>query len=136
LAPRTLGLLFPMASRWLVEPATIIIDGDCGLCQRAAAYGMGKGRPGMLRFIAQQDTEGRELLDRHGLAAEAASTMVAVVGGKAFVRSAAVVQVAKRLRGVHRAESALWLVPRPLRDAGYRFVARRRHRVQLGLRAV
>ncbi|HUR61122.1 MAG TPA: DUF393 domain-containing protein [Candidatus Thermoplasmatota archaeon] len=111
-----------------MRPATIVIDGDCGLCQRAAAYGMGRGRPGMLRFVAQQDTEGQEILHRFGLASEAGSTMVAVVGDKAYVRSAAVVQVAKRLRGWRRAEAAVWLVPKPLRDAGYRFVAKRRHR--------
>jgi predicted DCC family thiol-disulfide oxidoreductase YuxK len=111
-----------------VQPATIVIDGECGLCQRAAAYGMGKGRPGMLRFIAQQSAEGADLLDRFGLRQEAADTMVAAVGERAYVRSAAVVQVAKRLRGARRVQAALWLVPKPLRDAGYRFVARRRHR--------
>jgi predicted DCC family thiol-disulfide oxidoreductase YuxK len=111
-----------------VQPATIVIDGECGLCRRAAAYGMGKGRPGMLRFVAQQDGEGAAILERFGLRKEAADTMVAVVGERAFVRSAAVVQVAKRLRGARRMQAALWLVPRPLRDAGYRFVARRRHR--------
>jgi predicted DCC family thiol-disulfide oxidoreductase YuxK len=110
-----------------VRPATIVIDGDCGLCQRAAAYGMGKGRPGMLRFVARRDTEGILLLDRFGLGEAAADTMVAVVGPRVYLRSAAVVQVAKRLRGWHRMESAVWLVPKPWRDAGYRFVAKRRH---------
>lgn len=112
-----------------MEAATIVIDGDCGLCQRAAAYGMGKGRPGLLRFVAQQDPEGQALLDRFGLREAAKDTMVAVVGDRAFVRSAAVVQVARRLRGWRRLHAALWLVPRPLRDAGYRAVAKRRHRL-------
>jgi len=113
-----------------MEAATIVIDGDCGLCQRAAAFGMGRGRPGLLRFVAQQDTEGQDLLDRFGLRETAKDSMVAVVQDRAFVRSAAVVQVAKRLRGFHRLAATLWLVPKPLRDAGYRFVARRRHRIK------
>lgn len=111
-----------------MRPATIVIDGECGLCRRAAAYGMGKGRPGLLRFVARQDKEGIALLDAAGLRDQAKETMVAVVGGRAYLRSAAVVQVAKRLRGWRRAEAALWLVPRPIRDAGYRWVARQRHR--------
>lgn len=110
-----------------MQPATIVIDGECGLCRRAAAYGMGKGRPGLLRFVAQQDPEGAALLEAHGLREAAKDTMVAVVGERAFVRSAAVVQVARRLRGWRRLQAGLWLVPRPLRDAGYRWVARRRH---------
>lgn len=110
-----------------VQPATIVIDGECGLCKRAAAYGVGKGRPGLLRFVAQQDPEGAALLEAAGLRAAAADTMVAFVGGRPYLRSAAVVQVAKRLRGWRRLQAALWLVPKPLRDAGYRFVAKRRH---------
>jgi predicted DCC family thiol-disulfide oxidoreductase YuxK len=110
-----------------VQPALIVIDGECGLCRRVAAYGMGKGRPGLLRFIAQQDPEGAALLERFGLAVQAKDTMVAVVGDRAYLRSAAVVQVAKRLRGWRRAQAALWVLPRPLRDAGYGSVARRRH---------
>lgn len=110
-----------------MQPATIVIDGECGLCRRAAAYGMGRGRPGLLRFVAQQDPEGTALLEAAGLREAARDTMVAVVGGRAYVRSSAVVQVAKRLRGWRRLHAALWLVPKPLRDAGYRFVAKRRH---------
>jgi predicted DCC family thiol-disulfide oxidoreductase YuxK len=111
-----------------VRPATIVIDGECGLCRRAAAYGMGHGRPGLLRFVAQQDEDGIRLLEKFHLVGASGGTAVAVVGDRAFVRSAAIVQVARRLRGWRRLQSALWLVPRPIRDAGYRFVAKRRHR--------
>jgi len=109
-----------------VEPATIVIDGDCSLCTRASHYGMRHATPGLLRFVASQTDEGAALLRQHGLEAVADDTMVAVVSPRAFVRSAAIVQVAKRLRWPWRAQAAVWLVPRPLRDAAYRWVARRR----------
>jgi predicted DCC family thiol-disulfide oxidoreductase YuxK len=84
--------------------------------------------PGALRFVASQSAEGQALLDRHGLGKAAGDTMVLASGGRAYVRSAAVVQVAKRLRWPWKAHAILWLVPKPLRDAGYRWVARRRRR--------
>jgi len=111
-----------------VEPATVLIDGECGLCTRASHFGMRHGRPGALRFLAYQSEEGQGILARHGLLDEAAKTMVAVVADRAFVRSQAVVQVAKRLRWPWRAQAAVWLVPRPVRDAAYDWVARRRRR--------
>ncbi|MFO1533443.1 MAG: thiol-disulfide oxidoreductase DCC family protein [Thermoplasmatota archaeon] len=111
-----------------MDPATIVIDGECGLCIRASHFGQRHGRPGLLRFVASQSGEGAALLRKHRLAAVADDTMVAVVAGRAFVRSAAVVQVAKRLSWPWRIEAALWLVPKPLRDGGYRWVARRRKR--------
>lgn len=111
-----------------MEPALIVIDGECGLCSRASHYGMAKARAGMLRFIAQQDDEALVLLERHGLMATANETMVCFVGDRPFIRSAAVVQVAKRLRGMRRLQALVWLVPKPLRDAAYRLVAKRRHK--------
>lgn len=112
-----------------MEPAVVVIDGECGLCTRASHYGMRHGVPGKLSFIASQSPEGGALLETHGLTAVANDTMVAVVGGKAFVRSAAVVQVAKRLRWPWRVQATVWLVPKPIRDAGYDWVSRRRKRL-------
>ena len=114
-----------------MQPATILIDGECRLCARASHFGMRHGVPGKLKFLAYQSDEGAGMLRRHGLEAIAGETMVAVVGEKAYVRSAAVVQVAKRLKWPWRAQAVVWLVPRPLRDAGYNWVAKRRKRFGL-----
>ena len=112
-----------------MQPATVVIDGECGLCARASHFGMRHGVPEMLRFVASQSDEGGGLLRAHGLEAAAANTMVAVVGLRAFTRSAAVVQVAKRLRWPWRAQAAMWLVPRPVRDTAYMWVSRHRKRL-------
>ncbi len=91
---------------------------------------MRHARPGMLRFVASQSPEGMALLEPRGLVPLANETMIAVVGNRSFVRSAAVVQVAARLRWPYRIQAALWAVPKPIRDAGYRFVSRRRARLR------
>ena len=112
-----------------MQPAIVIIDGECGLCTRASHYGMRHAAPGLLRFVASQEPEGGDLLARHGMKDVASDTMVAVVVERAFVESAAVVQVAKRLKWPWRGQATVWLVPKPLRDAGYRWVAKRRKRM-------
>lgn len=112
-----------------VEPLTVLIDGDCRLCRRAAAYGMGKGQPGALRFVANTDPEAAAILERFRLLHVRDETMVAFDGRRAYTHSAAAVQVAKRLRWPYRAQAMVWLVPRPVRDAGYRWVAKRRKRL-------
>ncbi|MES2155893.1 MAG: DCC1-like thiol-disulfide oxidoreductase family protein [bacterium] len=109
-----------------MQPAIIVIDGDCALCNRAAHFGMRHAVPGALRFVASQSEEGAALLRVHGLGSRKDDTMVAVVGEAAFVESAAVVQVAKRLRWPWRVQATVWLVPKPVRDAAYRWVSRRR----------
>ncbi|MEA3190723.1 MAG: hypothetical protein QOD77_1305 [Thermoplasmata archaeon] len=111
-----------------MQPLTVLIDGECALCKRAAAYGMGKGRPGALRFVANTDPEADAILERFRLLHIREETMVAFDGNRAYTHSAAAVQVAKRLRWPYRAQAAVWLVPKPVRDVGYRWVARRRKR--------
>jgi predicted DCC family thiol-disulfide oxidoreductase YuxK len=112
-----------------MQPALVLIDGECGLCRRAGHYGMRHASPGMLRFVANDDEDSRSLLRDHGLLEEASRTIVVIEEGRAHVRSDAIVQIAKRLRWPHRAQAALWIVPAPLRDLAYDWVAKRRRRL-------
>ncbi|MHB8632475.1 MAG: thiol-disulfide oxidoreductase DCC family protein [Thermoplasmatota archaeon] len=104
----------------------VLFDGGCGMCSRLAAWGQRHARPGKLRFLENESREGQVTLDRLGLRKRAEETMVALDGERAFTESEAVVAVARHLRWPARLAVALVVIPRPLRDAGYRFVARRR----------
>lgn len=63
---------------------------------------------------------------------EQADSMVWVERGngheRVFIRSDAALRAAAHLGGLWRAAAAVRIVPRPLRDAIYRFIARHRHR--------
>lgn len=111
------------------SPLVVLYDGSCGLCHKGVRYAQRRGRPGAYRFLAIEQPEAQALLASFGLADEAQDTMVAIEGGRAFVRSSATVRIACRFRWPHRWHMLLWLVPRPVRDAAYRFVARRRRHV-------
>jgi predicted DCC family thiol-disulfide oxidoreductase YuxK len=109
-------------------PALVFYDGLCGLCERTMRLAAPRARHGALRFVDSGSPEGRMLLSSRALAATAEETLVVFVGDRVHVRSGAVVQVLKRLRWPWRAQAALWLVPRPVRDWLYDQVARRRER--------
>ena len=47
----------------------------------------------------------------------------------ALIRSAAGLRIAHYMGGVWRLAALAWIVPRPLRDAAYDFIARHRHRL-------
>lgn len=91
-------------------PAVVHIDTGCAFCQKSAA------------FAAKHDagatfTGGAE-----------ADTMVLELDGKRYVRSDAALRLARRMRWPYSWLGALGLVvPRPIRDAVYRWVAKRRH---------
>lgn len=111
-----------------MERATVLYDGGCGLCQRSVAFARARDRHRRLAFVAAQSPEGHALLTRHGLLATAHNTLV-VIGPGRHVRSDAVVRLLRALPARWRLVAVLvWLVPQPIRDAAYRFVAARRHR--------
>ncbi len=107
----------------------VLYDGRCGLCQASVAFARSRDRRGYWQYIPNASQQGTQLLRRYGRMASSHHTLVVLDGGIPRVRSAAVVRMLHKLGGIYLLLAGiLWLIPRPLRDRGYRFVAARRHR--------
>lgn len=107
----------------------VLFDGVCNLCQWSVRFIVRRDRRGVFRFAALQSPAGRALLAGHRLAdAQAPDSVVLLEGGRASTGSTAALRIARRLDGAWPLLYALVAVPRPLRDALYRFVARNRYR--------
>jgi len=108
----------------------ILFDGMCNLCSRAVRVVLKRDRHKEFRFAAMQSAAGRELLKQHGLPERGVDYLVLVEGGRAYVKSDAVIRIASRLTGPWRCWAAVVrLVPRFLRDFKYDFIARFRYRL-------
>jgi predicted DCC family thiol-disulfide oxidoreductase YuxK len=117
----------------------VVFDGHCGFCNRAVRWLLRRDRNDRLRFAASDSPKVADLLARHELAAPdraAAPETIIVVrdfggeGRKLLFRSDAVVALLRELpRPWPAAGAALASLPRPLRDLGYRLVARWRYRI-------
>ncbi|MCI0573316.1 MAG: thiol-disulfide oxidoreductase DCC family protein [Myxococcaceae bacterium] len=113
------------------EPAgrVVLFDGVCNLCNGAVNFIIDRDPEARFRFASLQSPVGATLLERHGLKVQAEpESMVLLEGGHLYVRSTAALRIARHLRGAWRLLYVLLLVPRPLRDAAYRFIARHRYR--------
>ena len=111
------------------ETETIVLfDGVCNLCNGSVQFLLRRDRRRRFRFAALQSAAGRALLERHGLPTETLETIVVLEGGRARVRSDAALHLARRLPWPWPVLAAFWILPRPLRDALYGFVARHRYR--------
>ena len=117
----------------------VIFDGHCGLCNRSVQWLLPRDRRDRLRFAPSESPLLAGLLLRLGFdapdAASGPGTILVVLhpGGpqeQALVRSDAVVALLGELpRPWPAVGVALRLIPRPLRDLGYRLVARWRYRI-------
>jgi predicted DCC family thiol-disulfide oxidoreductase YuxK len=115
-------------------PPVLLYDGTCGFCAESVQVILRHDRRGALRFASLQGEFGAGVRARHPEVAGVDSMMWVDAPGseqaeRVFVRSAAGLRVAAYLGGIWRAALLGWLLPRPLRDGLYDFVARHRHRL-------
>ena len=121
----------------MTDPGALLLyDGSCGFCAGSVQFVLGhEGARRTLRFAPLQGTRGTELLRQHpGLQRidsliwyEPAS---AGRGERLLVRSSAVIAVAAYLGSVWRLLAVVArIIPRPVRDAAYDWVARHRHQL-------
>jgi predicted DCC family thiol-disulfide oxidoreductase YuxK len=118
----------------------VLFDGTCNFCDASVHFVIDHERGTELRFAAVQSEVAEKLLVE-ALGEERArairsgtdgsgdpDSVVFIEDGKAFTHSTAALRIARHLRAPWRWLRILWLVPRPLRDAVYRWFARHRYR--------
>jgi predicted DCC family thiol-disulfide oxidoreductase YuxK len=117
-----------MVAANMTEDGTIMVfDGICNLCSATVRFVLRHDKRGRIRFASMQSRAGRELLRHHGLDASTTETFLLIKGSRAYLRSDAVLEIAKDLGG-WRWLRVLRLLPRAPRDWLYTTVARNRYR--------
>ncbi len=108
----------------------VLFDGVCNLCNAAVNFAIDRDPRARLRFGSLQSPAGRKLLDEVGYRVREGEpgSIVLVAGGRVYERSGAVLRIARYLSGAWSLVTAFLLVPRPLRDLVYRWVAAGRYR--------
>lgn len=109
-------------------PPIVLFDGVCNLCNGSVQFLLKRDREARFRFAALQSDTGRSLLAEHGLDPNALSSVVLIEDGKIWQESSAALRIARYLPGAWKLLRVFAAVPRPLRDAVYRWIARNRYR--------
>jgi predicted DCC family thiol-disulfide oxidoreductase YuxK len=108
----------------------VFFDGVCGLCDKTVRFLLRHDRHDRLRFAPLQGETARRVLPPLGGRPEDLDTIYVVTAdGRLLQRSRAVLFATVALGGAWVLLGALRIVPRPLADLVYRFVARVRYRV-------
>jgi predicted DCC family thiol-disulfide oxidoreductase YuxK len=119
-----------MASELEVAGRPVVLyDGACNLCNGAVRFVTRHDRAGSFDFAALQSETGARLLRErgHGTALGEPEALVLIEGTQIYTHSDAFLRIARGLDGAWPLLGLLALVPRVIRDAAYRFVARRRY---------
>jgi len=109
-----------------LEHPTVFFDGVCNFCNRSVNFFLSRDRNGRLRFAPLQGTTAQELGSEY---TQNLDTLVFRREGQTWTHSSAVVRILWTIGGFWAMMgSLLWLVPKPIRNFGYKVVAKNRYR--------
>lgn len=106
----------------------VVFDAQCLLCNGWVQFLLRHDRKGRIRFASMQGATGGQLLADAGLTVNGLQTLLVVDQGRSWQHTAAILRVLHELGWPWRLAWAGVVVPAPLRDVIYRWVARNRYR--------
>jgi predicted DCC family thiol-disulfide oxidoreductase YuxK len=110
------------------EHPVLLFDGVCNLCNSSVQFIIERDPNARFRFASLQSEEGQALLSRFENRPADLSSVVLVQDDLLYARSEAALRVARQLGGGWSLLYAFIVVPRPIRDAVYDWIARNRYR--------
>lgn len=103
----------------------VFFDGVCHLCNGFVDLVMTRDKNRHLAFAPLQGTTAATLLASKDL--QSLDTVIYYENGILYKKSSAVLKILSTLPGLHKLWTALFVIPRPLRDLIYNYVAQRRY---------
>ena len=109
-------------------PSAILFDGVCNLCNGFVQFVIARDPAARFRFASLDSPVAVRLLRDAGVRLQGAESVVLIDKGHAFVRSTAVLRIARGLRFPWPLAYGLIVLPRAVRDWAYDVVSRHRYR--------
>jgi predicted DCC family thiol-disulfide oxidoreductase YuxK len=121
------GSLAQAENRNAAGTSVILFDGVCNLCNRWVRFVIEHDPNTRFSFASLQSDFGQRVLRSYHAPAFGVRSLVLLEDGRCYVRSGAVLRIARHLSGPWRLLGAFTWVPRPMRDAVYDWIARNRY---------
>ena len=110
------------------QHATLYYDGECGLCDRFVQFVLRRDHSEYFQFATLQSEGGRRQLATLDMSGTDLKTIMLVEGDERYTRSTAALRICRRLAAPWPLLYGFMVIPKPLRDGVYSFVAARRKR--------
>jgi predicted DCC family thiol-disulfide oxidoreductase YuxK len=107
----------------------ILFDGVCNLCNCFVQFTIERDKQSKFKFASLQSKSGQYLLAQNKLPVENFTSFVYLKGGQCLLKSSAILHFLKELGGVWKVFFILILIPKPIRDFVYSFIANSRYKI-------
>jgi hypothetical protein len=110
------------------EKKIILFDGVCNLCNTSVQYVIKHDEKDVFRFVSLQSELGQKILKHIGIAEKNIDSIVLYQPGIAYYyKSTAIIEITKSLQGFFNYGLLFRILPTPLRDIVYDYIAKNRY---------
>jgi predicted DCC family thiol-disulfide oxidoreductase YuxK len=113
--------------QWAGYERVIVFDGVCNWCNAWVNFTIDHDPHGRFKFGTLQSEPAQQILKDLRLPADDFETFLLLEQGRVFTKSTAALRILRQLSGIWPLFYLGIVVPRPLRDAVYDYIARRRY---------
>lgn len=105
----------------------ILFDGECNFCDASVQFIIKRDPKALFKFTSLQSDIGIEMLKQFGVS-EKMDSIVLIEGNSHYTESTAALKIARKLTGFWKLCYVFIIVPKPLRDIVYQFIAKNRYK--------
>lgn len=106
----------------------VLFDGDCNFCSRSVQFIIKHEDKDVFRFASLESSIGWDLRKKYSIPKEIDS-LILIEKKKWWMKSSAALRICKDLKGFWKVFYLLMMIPRPIRNFIYDWIAKRRHAV-------
>jgi predicted DCC family thiol-disulfide oxidoreductase YuxK len=114
--------------KFMNSQAVILFDGVCNFCNSVVAFVIRHDHEGYFKFAPLQSEAARRLVSGFKFQVSNFDSIALVENNSVVFKSTAALRIARKLGALWPLLYAFIIVPRPLRDAAYSWIARNRYR--------
>lgn len=103
----------------------VLFDGECHFCNKSVQFIIKRDKDAIFSFASLQGPVGRELGKKYDFP-PSSDSFILIEDGRMYEESTAALRVAKQLNGFWKLLYGFIIIPKPLRNLVYRFVANNR----------
>lgn len=104
----------------------VLFDGECNFCDASVQFVIARDPKALFQFASLQSDVGVTLLKEYSVS-EKTDSIVFIEGGKHYTESTAALKIARNLSGLWKICYVFMVVPKPLRNLVYRWIAKNRY---------
>ena len=112
-----------------IKKNIILFDGICNLCNSSINFIIKHDHKDRFRFASLQSDIGKKLLAERGIDQHTIDSIILIAPQKAYyIKSTAVLQIAKQLSGIYPILSIFLILPEFIRNTIYDMIAKNRYK--------